>query len=427
MATNQEKSSEANELRKSGEFEEAVKLYEELWEAKKDKFTAAGLLHCYRKIKQHDKALAFSEVVFEKYSDFKWCKNECIWANIFGRLYRLEEDIDTLTVTDIANNILEMNPELTAFNMVAFKVAKVAKKNRDWEIMNEWLIKIDPNQLQDESAVKGNWTNKELWYYYRSAGLIANGNFNEGIELVNQVKDQFKGKAKFFERLVAKASIAQENFTAGEEIYNKLTRKGRVDWWMLHEYAKVLLKNGKEEDALKSMFKAAITLGPVTNKVSLFRDLADAMLRTQKPKEALYHYQLVRCIREEQGWFVSDELIEIIEQLKSKEQKVDLPTTSSDCIQTCKKTWLANVDENDGPPPKQKTRNLKGKVKLGTTNKPFCFIETREKESFFCSKDDLPDGTQNGQLVNFDLKPSFDKKKGRTSWRAVRVSSITGG
>lgn len=421
MSSNQEISAQANEHRKAGNLKEAIELYEELWEGEEDKFTAGGLLHCYRKLKRYDKALEFAEVVLEKYPDFKWCRNECIWTSIIGKLFQLPEDTDTLTVIEVANTILDMEPEVTAHNMVVFKVAKVAKKNRDWEIMSEWLIKIDPEQLQEENEVKGNWMDKELWYYYRAVGLIATGNFSEGVELINQVKDKFRGKAKFFERLIAKASVAQENFTAGEEIYDRLTSKWNVDWWMLHEYAKVLLKNGKEDKALKLMFKAAVAPGPVANKVSLFRDLADVIRRKGKTKDALLHYQLVRLIREEQGWLVSDDLTGSIKRLTEQEAGITLPANTGEGINACKKIWFDNVDETDKPRPKPKTRNLKGKVKFGDPNKPFCFIETKDKEMFFCSKDDLPDGTRHGQLVKFDLKPSFDKKKNEKSYRAVKI------
>jgi hypothetical protein len=52
-----EMSKRATELRKSGELEKALPLYRELAKDDSDSYSAAGLLHCLRKLHLFDEAM----------------------------------------------------------------------------------------------------------------------------------------------------------------------------------------------------------------------------------------------------------------------------------------------------------------------------------------------------------------------------------
>lgn len=420
MTLNMDDSNKANELRKAGKYEEAIKIYDTLWNVNEDKFTAAGLIHCYRKQRQFDKAFELIEKTKEKFQDFNWYKNEYSWTLISGQLNRLPDDPNTHDVVEIATKILAIDPDQMAHNKAIFKVAKAAKKNRNWEILDEWLNKVDPEQLKIEEEGK-DWSESEIWHYYRAVFLLETEKFEDAISFINQVKDRFKSKAKFFDRLIAKAFRATDDLEGSEQIYEKLTKKGRGDWWILHEYAKLVLESGKKNEALKLMFRAGIAPGPMKNKVSLINDIADLLIVKNKSHEALIHYQLVLCIREEEGWSVSLKLSESIEKIRDKNPKFKLPEKIKDLFKHCKVIWKEALGIREDDPKWIKTKNLKGKVSLGDPDKPFCFIQTKDHKSFFCSKSDLPDGIKNNQLVSFDLKPSFDKKKGKKTFKAVNI------
>ena len=66
-------------------------------------------------------------------------------------------------------------------------------------------------------------------------------------------------------------------------------------------------------------------------------------------------------------------------------------------------------------------KGLTGKVNSIKDDLPFCFIYTNDKQSFFCSKSELPPKTSNGDDVIFDAIPSYDKKKGKDSWKAANI------
>ena len=61
------------------------------------------------------------------------------------------------------------------------------------------------------------------------------------------------------------------------------------------------------------------------------------------------------------------------------------------------------------------------KVRLGSPDKAFCFVQTPDGESFFCLKKQLPPVVTDGGTVTFDAVPSFDKKKNRETWRVKGI------
>ncbi len=416
-------SNKANELRKTGKYEEAIQIYDALWIANEDKYTAAGLLHCYRKQRQFDKAFELIEKTKERFQDFNWYKNEYSWTLISGRLNKLPDDPNTQDVVEIATEILAINPDEMAYNKAIFKVAKAAKKNEDWEILNLWLNKVDPDQLKIKEEGK-DWSESEIWHYYRAVFLLETGKFEDAISFINQVKDRFESKAKFFDRLIAKAFKATNDLEGSEQIYERLTQKGRADWWMLHEYGKLLLESGKNNESLKLMFRAAIAPGPIKNKVSLFNDMANLLTAENRFREALIHYQLAWSIRTDEGWSIPSELSENIEKISTANPDYKQPERTKDLFRHCKGIWKEGLGIREEVQKRIKTKNLKGKISLGDPNKPFCFINTRDRESFFCSKSDLPDGIQHNEIVIFDIKSSFDKKKKMKSYKAINVKRI---
>ncbi|SHJ41153.1 hypothetical protein SAMN04488028_10124 [Reichenbachiella agariperforans] len=417
-----EKSQKANDLRKNGDFKEAKELYLEVWKEGNDKFSAAGLLHCYRKLGEFEQSLEILDEIIEKYSDFNWVKIECIWTIIQGKLYRLPEDEDTNTVITIGNQILELEPEFIALKTVVFKVLKSAKKNKDWNTILEWIDRIDPVELEDQNEIKKDWTDQELWYYYKVATLNKSGSHEAAYELALSVVDKFPRKKKFFKREIAISKISQDEFKEGEKIYSELIRKPNSDWWLLNEYGEILMKNGKSDEAFAAFCKAAHSIGPLGHKVKLFKKLADILIDKNQVQNALAHLILINKVREREGWGVSNDIDMIINDLSASGEKIDENLNEKELHNMCKEVWKNNTPDTELVHAKRK--NLRGKVNLGDPNKPFCFIATRDKESFFCFKSELPQSVSNGTLVRFDLKKSFDKKKKKESWIAINIHYV---
>jgi tetratricopeptide (TPR) repeat protein len=429
-----EQKQEANELRKTGNFEEALILYRNLWKETGDKFDGAGLLHCLRKLRLFNEAIRFAEELIVKYPDFDWCRNEVIWTLISGTLYKLEENEPLKKVLQTAQKIMDLNPDGLAAKMVVFKILKSAKASNDWETINEWVVKVDPDSLStepmtDSSGRKG-WSDQSLWYNYRIYGLVKQGDQNEAIILVDEILECFPKQKKFFLRLKALAYYLLSNLTEAEKVYQNLCSSYKPDWWLLHEYARVVRDRGREEDALKLMYQAASSHSKLGSMVSLFEDIGMLCKEMEKYEEARSNLILCKYIREENDWSVPESMISTINDLNRIAGNNNIPPSINEALNACRSEWRKLLNkENDlkNLPYKKRSpqKGLVGKVSLGRNDRSFCFIIGKDEQSFFCYKSDLPSSIIDGDVVTFDAIPSFDKKKNRESWKASNIRHCT--
>ncbi len=419
----------ANSLRKAGNFEESLIIYRYLWEEKGDKFDGAGLLHCLRKLELFDEAIIFAEELINIYSDFDWCRNEVIWTYISGKLVKLEES-EQEKVLQTANLIMDLNPDGLAAKIVVFKVLKSAKTSNDLETINEWVIKINPNSLstipiKDRSGKEG-WNDQSIWYNYRIKGFIESGKPNEAIDLIDEILERFPKQQKFFLRLKALSYSHLGNLIEAEAVYSNLCSGRRTDWWLLHEYSKVVLDLGKKDDALKLMYQAASSNSKINLMVTLFEDIGILCKEMGMNDEALAHLILSKKIREENSWSIKDIILGNIDELNQIcDNNIELDSSKEAWV-NCKRFWGDSADSGSFSTNfTQKKREIRkeksGKVSLGFIDRPFFFINAEDGESFFGFKTDLPPDIEDGDRVVFDAIPSFDKKKNKESWKASNI------
>jgi tetratricopeptide (TPR) repeat protein len=329
---------------------------------------------------------------------------------------------------------MNLNPDGLAAKMIVFKVLKSAKSSNDWETVNEWVVKIDPDSLSakpmmDDSGREG-WSDQSLWYNYRINGLIEKGDTTEAINTVDEILERFPKQRKFFLRLKALANHLLGNLSESEKIYQNLCSGYKPDWWMLYEYAKVVRDIGHREDALKLMYQAASGHSKLESMVSLFVDIGMLCKELGKYEEARAHFVLCKYIRDEKGWTIPESIINIVNDLNRIIGNNNEPSSIKEALSICRTEWSNLLDkENDLKNLSYKKRKVKkgliGKVSLGRDDRPFCFIIAEDEQSFFCYKSDLPPDITDGNEVTFDAIPSFDKKKNKESWKASNIRHCT--
>jgi tetratricopeptide (TPR) repeat protein len=429
-----EQKKKANDFRKAKNFEEALLLYRNLWKETTDKFDGAGLLHCLRKLGLFDEALILADELIVKYPDFKWCRNEVIWTYIQGILDKFNEEEPLEKVVEIAKRIMSLNPEDLAAKMVVFKVLKSAKSSNHWETVNEWVVKIDPDSLSaepmmDDSGREG-WSDQSLWYNYRINGLIEKGDTTEAISIVDEILERFPKQRKFLLRLKALANHILGNLSESEKIYQNLCSGYKPDWWMLHEYAKVVRDEDRKEDALKLMYQATSGHSKLESMVSLFVDIGMLCKELGKYEEARAHLVLCKYVRNEKGWAVPESIINTVDDLNKIIGNNKEPSSLKEALSICRNEWSKllgkeNNLKNLSYENRKVKKGLVGKVNLGRSDRPFCFIIAKDEQSFFCHKSDLPPDITDGNEVTFDAIPSFDKKKNKESWKASNIRHST--
>ena len=419
MSEDREIQTKAKELRKSGDIKNAVPMYRELWERNHDKYDGAGLAFCLRKLKNYNQALSLSKELYEKFPDFEWARIEYLWSLIMGELYQLDEEAVLSQYIETATKILELKPDEIALKMTAFKVAKIAKKAEDWNLVLEWLSKTTPQMFINDKEDDSGWTDLELWYYYKANALVNTGAEQQAIDLINENEQIVKRQKKFFERIKAKALKQIDKFQEAELIYQDLCKPAKIDWWLVHEHATILTAMNRNDAALKKYIHAA-SMHPQKHemKVSLYNDIAVAYEIGGNKKNALLHYRLVKLIRDKNGWSTNQT---ILEKIQSFEKDIQVTISDDSLLKECQSVWNNELGVN-AQPQSQKTKGLRGKIIIKDNSKPFCFILTKDQKSFFCFRSDLPPGAIDGEIVSFDIIESFDKKKGQKSFRAINVN-----
>ncbi len=421
-----EKKKKANELRKTSHYKDALIIYKELWDESGDKFDGAGLLHCLRKLSLFNEAIPFSEELIGKYKNFNWCRNEVIWTTIQGKFNIIAKKERLEEALDIGNRIMELGPDVLASKLVVLKISKLAKDSKNWDILNEWIIKIDPSSLSSEpitnASGKKGWSDQSRWYYYRILGLINTGQTDNALILIADALERFPTQGKFFLRLKADIYCSLGDLDKAENIYEQICNAKRGDWWLLHRYSLLIMAKGRKKEALELMCQAASRNSKLDVMVNLFADIGELCKELGYNEEARAHFSLCKYIREQKGWPRS-ELLLVIDDLNRIIENIAEPKSLNESLIICRNYWnkLLDYDPVNKSREARKIRyNLSGFISLGAPNRPFCFINSN-KESFFCYKSDLPIDIRDGERVKFIGVPSFDKKKNKESWKAINI------
>jgi tetratricopeptide (TPR) repeat protein len=305
-----EMSKRANELRKKGKLAEALPLYRELLKDDSDSYSAAGLLHCLRKLRLFDEALSLCTPVSHKYMLLDWYRKEVIWTLIQGKLRVMDDTASIPEVVSVAKSILALEPkDYSARWRTVHPVLKKAGGHKKWDIVFEWAEKVTPDELSTapmkDDRERDGWCERAVWYNYRIRSMIEVGDKEEAIKLALEAANLFPRQAKFFKRLEALAQFRLGRFAEAEWLYSKLTIGDRPDWWILTEHGHVLRELGRSRDALTAMSKAALSNRKLEAMVSLFSDIGFLCRQTDLKQDARNHLLLSKHIREKNGWTVS--------------------------------------------------------------------------------------------------------------------------
>lgn len=417
---------QASKLWKEKKYNEALPLYEETWAESGNQFDGAGLLSCLRKTEQYVKAIPLAMELTKRFPNFNWGRNEAIWTLIYGKLNKLDVDTPFEEVLEVANSIMDLRPEDLAMKMTVFRVLKTAKATAKWDVVSDWADRLDPEKLStapmtDERGREG-WCDQSLWYNYKGKALIELDKADKALQLLkDELIERYPKQQKFFVRLKAVAFHKLNKLDEAEACYKSLCRGQNSDWWLIHEYARVLRDKGDFKKALELMCKAATCNKKLELMINLFQEMGLLFKEIGNLELARAHLILSSLVRQEQGWSVPDEISTSLAEFTNNENG---PSTIREALSICRKEWeyiSGTITAPSDIKSRSPRRGLIGKVLLGMPDRPFCFIECGN-ESFFCRKSDLPTGTNDGETVNFNALPSFDVKKKKESWKAVDIT-----
>jgi hypothetical protein len=363
-----------------------------------------------------------------------WYRNEVIWTAIQGKLSVMDKTVPITEVVSVGKSILALEPkDYGAKWRIVHPVLKIGGSYKKWDIVFEWTEKITPDELSTtpmkDNREREGWCQRAVWYNYRIRSMIEVGDKGEATKLADVAARAFPRQAKFFKRLEALAQLRVGRFVEAEVLYGKLTSGGRADWWVLKEHGCVLRELGRFQDALTAMTKAALSNRKFEVMVSLFSDIGFICRRLDLKQDAKNHLLLSKYIREKQGWPISQAINSGLEELNQELSDSPGPEDFDRILVQCQSFWRRTVGAHyDSREPSLKSRGVKrmvkGKLNLGSPDRPYCFLHSETRESYFCFKSDLPKGVTDGVTLHFDAMPSFDKKKNQESWKAVNIRTV---
>lgn len=420
-------SQEANKYRKAEDYEKAIPLYKKLWSATNDIFAGTGYLHCLRKTNEIEHAFDLADELMSLDSIIDWTRNEILWLYINNLIKKENASISLRKALGIATKLIDLNPDRIQNDIIVFWILKLSNRYKDWEVLGEWADKINHDELNNKPLIingKEGWSNKARWYHYKIKSIVFAKKFDLDTykKHIYETLKSFPKQKKFFARLEAIANMRQEKYKEAEEIYLRLCNSKYVDWWIIHEYAKLKIEIGQKKEALLLMYKAAYERGKLDSKINLFRDISILCQDLDLYREAYMHYLLYKHIKERNNWRVEEDIDNrIIECQQSKSLK--LASDYKNIYKSCIAVWRASVSKGSNNSTVKKHKQI-GHIKLGRVEQNFGFIKISENESIFCLKSDLPSNTKDGDKVMFDIVPSYDKKKERESLRAINVRVV---
>lgn len=117
----------AEELRKNGQYSAALNQFAEIWRQNPTSFIGWRYAFCLRKVGQLRDAEKIAREALGKNLEDKFTRTELGWILYEKEIKPVKEEGNLEYITEIANQIFELNPDDMVLAKVALSVIKVAK------------------------------------------------------------------------------------------------------------------------------------------------------------------------------------------------------------------------------------------------------------------------------------------------------------
>lgn len=416
----------AEALRTSGNFAEALDQFAQIWHQSPNPFVGWRYAFCLRKVGRLEDAERIAREALEKYPEDKFTRAELGWILYEKDLKSAKEEKDLGRVVHIANQILALNSDEVALAKVVLAVMKVAKDRKKWETLLEWADRLSPENLDNRPMIFGGkrgMSDREIWYVGRARALLELGRYDEARQFAQSGLAEFPNEI-FLRRIAALALARSDDLMGGIAEMRALLTHRRADWYMKVELAELEYQAGNYAEAYRLICEALLHSRQSDEyKVGYFVSLARIALALGKLEVAAAHVALAKAVRLSQGWRIPSDLVEVSKEVhtalqKSNQMQPELPQDLSRLRKLCRRHWQEGKDEG--------VQFYRGTVKPYPEGRHFAFIKRDDGgEDVYVLVRDLPRNcNQPGSRVEFTLKASFDKKKGRESVQAINVRCL---
>lgn len=354
---------QARQFYEAERYEEAGKLYHQLWDERGDAFSGGRYAHCLRKCGYPEHALTVARRVAQKHPDDIYVRREIVWALYDAEFKPAKERNDLGALMRMGQEILDLTEEDLPTRLVSFAVIGLAKDKMKWTIVSDWCDRLDQEQLGTERREMGGRriiSELEQWYFAKIKALVKLEQWEEAREWARQARQAFP-RNRHFARwgALALAGLGQVTEAIGE--VQDLTQRGRPEWYLLKDLAKLRLRNGQVDEAYITACRAALSPGEDKAKVSLYLLIGRIALALGQLDSAASHILLSRLIRDREEWSIPGEVVQLEKKIRSVGEETgetppDLPEDISTLKARCQQVWEEIVPGELKPKPKRKRR-----------------------------------------------------------------------
>lgn len=419
---------EAEYLRKSEKFAEALTIFSKIFEQNNDGDTLWRLVHCARKTKNYDLALELVEKNKELLVSSIALNTQFNWLKYDALIKTNKQNSNWEKVLTLCEEILQQNTDENdlLFRLTLFAAIDAAKHLKDYKKVLELTEDISPSKLPSTGeSYRGKTllSYRERWYYARVGALFEVGLYNECRNLALEALSNYPRKIEFSRKAAMSKLMMGDAKTAEEELII-ITKTRGCPWYIAADLAKLRFNSNDFAGALDSAIRAAKTHGELKSKVNLFALIARIQLVLGETESSKNHTILACSIRKHEGWRYSEELEKLVSRFGLNE-RLPVPQIA---LKPCTTDWggfLPSVEQEIS------NGNILEHALLGTINsikegRPFVFITSnKNNENIYAKMSDIPpDLHYEGAELTFDLVESFDKTKNKKSVRATNIKKI---
>lgn len=417
---------EAFQLRKNLEFNKAIKIYKTVWTEDENLFNdwdGWSYAFCLSKLNFHDKALEVCRKMYPKYPNYE-ILNSLYAKSIYFTQFKNQSETNIQNLQKAATAILKLSPPGNPYSYTPVAIfglikSMMAQMNINWSEIEKWLLKLEPDLLDDKAfkmidsngKAKEYASPKEEWY---SLMIRTKAGLNQPREVLEILGIARKQNLKWhynndiwFARKEAFAFLSLGANEKAEQILRKIITQ-KKDWFLLFDLSTAVKDN---DEKIQLMCKAALAPGKIEHKIKLFQTFAE-MLKTERTEKSKNHFELVAAIRKENGWGLPEDLIK---NLKELEINPDNLNKSSQIINEIKSYWQEFSDEDQ----QKRTGTIIKILPNGNSG----FVKERN-DSFYFNAGKLSGKIKEGDKVLFEITEGFDKKKNKATKMAVNLKII---
>lgn len=419
----------ADELRKQKRYQEAIPLYEKSLETRQNARDLHGLIHCYRKSGQVEKAFTIGQDALKQFPQNQYIRGELAWV-IYDRQIKPNKEKGAFgEVIKAAERALKLDPENALLvKVVVLAVMKAGKNanNPPWKTISQYALRLEPGALADEKRSTSNgksfMSEKEEWFVNTSHALYKSGEFHKAVEIAQSGLEIFPNEM-FLIRTNALALFRSGAVQEAAEKMRPLLKHPRCDWYVRSELAEIEEQLGNTKAAYSLLCQALLNRQEEQFKLRSLEQFGGLALKVDKLDEARAALAFARVIRTERSWPIPSSLAQMEKRCTKKiaEGGIEpkpLPSTERELGALCARIWKEGEVEGK--------ERQQGKITQLVPERKYAFIKPKNGgNNIFVRLRNLPKECQaNEVLVEYSLEESFDPRKNCDSVEAVLVRRI---